>query len=170
MLDLYNADKIILNIDESWVGESDFRRMKWGPRRSTNSMRERVIAPRVTLIMAHDSNGELFMSLSQSNTDNLFFQLFLKHLVELLDVKRPSWRATHVFLLDGAGYHTQDETLEQIVRLKIPVIFSGPYSYDAAAAELAFGYLKSQDVNQMGLSTGKKVRSSFIILFSYSRS
>jgi hypothetical protein len=73
MLALYQEDKVIVNLDESWLGESDFRRMKWGPRKGTNSMRERVVAPRVTLIMAHDSNGELFMSLSQSNTDAPFF-------------------------------------------------------------------------------------------------
>jgi hypothetical protein len=170
MLDLYQADKIVVNCDESWVGESDFRRMKWGPRHGTNSVRERVIAPRVTLIMAHDSNGELFMSFSQSNTDGPFFQLFLKHLVELFDAQRPSWRETHVILLDGANYHNQDDTLDQIVRLKIPVIFSGPYSYDAAACELAFGYLKSQDINQRGLSTGKKVRWTSFLMFSFSPS
>ena len=40
--------------------------------------------------------------------------------------------------------------------LRIPVIFTGPYSYDGAAAELLFAYFKNSDINVEGLPTGKK--------------
>ena len=35
---LDNSKKIILNIDESWLDRMDYRRMKWRPYGSTNSV------------------------------------------------------------------------------------------------------------------------------------
>jgi hypothetical protein len=43
-----------------------------------------------------------------------------------------------VFLLDGASYHISEEVQQQLSNLKIPVIFTGPYSYDACPIELYF--------------------------------
>jgi len=40
--------------------------------------------------------------------------------------------------------------------LRIPIIFSGPHSYDAAPCELFFSYFKSVDLNPERLSLGKK--------------
>ena len=37
-LELLQAGKTILNIDETWLGMSDFRRRKWQPARTTNSV------------------------------------------------------------------------------------------------------------------------------------
>jgi hypothetical protein len=73
MLDLLQKQKRIINVDESWLGETDFRRKMWGPKDQTNSLRERTISPRVTLIIAYDNNGMVHLSFSQSNTDAHFF-------------------------------------------------------------------------------------------------
>ena len=40
--------------------------------------------------------------------------------------------------------------------LRMPVIFTGPYSYDAATVELLFAYFKNTDINVEELPTGKK--------------
>ena len=40
--------------------------------------------------------------------------------------------------------------------LKIPVIYTGPYSYDSCPAELLFNLLKATNINPEGLDTGKK--------------
>ena len=37
-LEILKSKKTILNIDETWLGMSDFRRMKWRPAGSTNSI------------------------------------------------------------------------------------------------------------------------------------
>ena len=57
-------DKTILNIDETWLGMSDFRRMKWQPPNSKNSVSALSMAPRVSMIVAVDTDGEVFFSLA----------------------------------------------------------------------------------------------------------
>ena len=37
-IELLQAGKIFINVDETWLGMSDFRRMKWQPAGSTNSV------------------------------------------------------------------------------------------------------------------------------------
>ena len=44
--------------------------------------------------------------------------------------------------MDNAKYNLKDDIKAQIQRMKMPVIHSGPYSYDAAPVERFFGYFK----------------------------
>ena len=57
--------------------------------------------------------------------------------------------------MDNASYNTDEHTLEQIQRLRMPVIFSAPYSYDAAPVERFFGYFKQGAVMPEGEASGK---------------
>ena len=59
-------------------------------------------------------------------------------------------------LMDNASYNKTDEVKEHIQRLKMPVIFSGPYSYDAAPIERFFGYFKQGRVMPEIEPAGKK--------------
>ena len=68
--------------------------------------------------------------------------LFLTELALLLDRERPLWRKDTLILMDNAKYNLKDDIKAQIQRLKMPVIHSGPYSYDAAPVERYFGYYK----------------------------
>ena len=68
--------------------------------------------------------------------------LFLTELASLLDRERPLWRKDTLILMDNARYNLKDDIKAQIQRLKMPVIHSGPYSYDAAPVERYFGYYK----------------------------
>jgi transposase len=52
-----------------------------------------------------------------------------------------------VILLDNAPYHTSEGTVNLLGDLNIPVIYTGPYSYDAAPIELLFAALKMDDIN-----------------------
>ena len=83
-------------------------------------------------------------------------KLFISKLAMQLDFDRPQWRTDTVFLLDGASYHISDEVQRQLSDLKIPVIFTGPYSYDVCPIELFFSQLKSTEINPEGLPTGTK--------------
>ena len=83
--------------------------------------------------------------------------VFLQHLLDLLDLERPSWREDTVLQLDGARYHTGSRVREYLRKLELQVIWSGPYSYSTAPIERLFAVLKFGEINPDGKPTGKKV-------------
>ena len=82
--------------------------------------------------------------------------LFLTHLCAKLDGENRGWRKNTLFLLDGARYHTSDDTREFLKRLKVKVVYSAPYSYTAASIERLFAAIKFGELNPHSLPTGKK--------------
>ena len=58
--------------------------------------------------------------------------------------------------MDNAPYHTSSTALAMLKKFQIPVIFTGPHSYDAAPAELLFAAFKSADVIPREVPAGKK--------------
>ena len=107
------------------------------------------------MIAAVDSFGEVYVAISQENTNNDTFRLFLTNLVKELQKDRWDFRDDTVFLLDGASYHTSKEVRSLIAKLKLSVIFTGPRSYDACPVELFFAYFKNEDLNPTNQKTGK---------------
>ena len=83
-------------------------------------------------------------------------EIFLRKLVLKLDQEDANWRANTVILADNAPYHTSESTLELMEGLKIPMLFTGPHSYDAALIELLFATFKSKDVNPSRVPQGKR--------------
>ena len=81
--------------------------------------------------------------------------MFFTYLLQRLDGERPNWRIYTVILLDGAAYHTSASMLEFYERNQVPVIFTGPHSYDASPIELFFAAFKSRDINPEHLPMGK---------------
>ena len=57
-------DKVIINIDESWLAAPDFRRMKWRIKGSTNSVPNMQMTPRISLIVGVDTLGNVYLSLT----------------------------------------------------------------------------------------------------------
>ena len=137
----------ILNFDQTWLSMSDFRRMKWRPYGTTNSIPKVSIQPRISMFIAIDTNGKTYLTLLQSNTNNRIMDIYLRQLVLKLDQEDKDWRNNTVILLDGAPYHCSEMTLELMEGLKIPTLFTGPHSYDAVPAELYFAAFKADDVN-----------------------
>ena len=72
---------------------------------------------------------------------------FLIHLIEKLDLERPSWRDDTIILLDGARYHTGSNIREYLRKLELEIIWSAPYSFSTAPIELLFGALKFGELN-----------------------
>ena len=103
-----------------------------------------------------DTEGDIYVSLTQVNTETSIMKMYLTHLSMQLDRDRPDWRDDTVFLLDGANYHINDEIIGHLSQLKMQVIFTGPRSYDASPCELLFAHLKAVDLNPKELPTGKK--------------
>jgi uncharacterized protein YcbK (DUF882 family) len=106
---------------------SDFRRRKWQVKGSTNSVPAFSMAPRVSMIVATDSLGNIYFSLLQSNNDQFTFGIFIQRLVKKLDEDRPNWRRETIVLMDGAAYHTADSIYDLLQKLRLPIMVLGPY-------------------------------------------
>lgn len=108
------------------------------------------------MIAALDTDGRVWFSLAHATTDSDVIMLFWRRLTYQLDIEGPGWREDTVFLWDNATYHTSAETQGVLRQLGLRVIFSGPYSYDAAPIETLFSQLKLRELNPERLPTGKK--------------
>ena len=146
----------IINIDESWLGMEDFRKMKWRDPGSSNSVSKKTLAPRISLLLAMDNYGESYISVSQSNTNTGTILLFLRDLVRQLNEKSRNWRKNTVIYWDGAAYHQSATTLKLLKDLQLPMLISGPHSYDAAPCELWFSLFKRVNINPRRVKTGKR--------------
>ena len=81
---------------------------------------------------------------------------FLSRLATVLSTEDREWRRNTVWLLDGARYHTSADTRKVLKQIGVNFVISAPYSYDAAAVELLFGYYKQVQTNQDNEKTGKR--------------
>lgn len=110
VLRLLSEGKRLINIDETWLTETDFRRRKWRKRGTTNSLPVKAMNQRVSLIAAVDTDGEIILSLTQVNTDSDVLSMFLVHLARKLTKADPRWKENCFCILDGAAYHRSAET------------------------------------------------------------
>jgi hypothetical protein len=146
----------IINIDESWLGMEDFRRMKWQPPLNSNFVGKKLWQPRISLLLALDNYGESYVAVSQSNTNSNTILLFIRGLVKQLNESSRHWRRNTFIYWDGAGYHQSATTLKLLRDLQVPIMVSGPHSYEAAPCELWFSLFKRVNINPRKLKTGKR--------------
>ena len=149
------STRVILNFDESWIDHMDCRYRKWGLIGSPNSISKKQVHPRVTMIMAIDTLGNLYSSYTQVNTDSLVISMYLRELVKQLDKDRPKWRDNTVVLLDNAKWHTAGLVLDTMSELRVPVMFLPPHAYKVAPIEMLFAAIKAKDLNPAHHKTGK---------------
>ena len=69
MLPIYSQRRHVVNVDETWLPETDYRRFGWKLRGDPASLHEKVMGHRVNLIAAISSEGHVWMALTQCNTD-----------------------------------------------------------------------------------------------------
>lgn len=156
MLGLLSKGKQVINIDETWIDSTSYTRRHWQPVSGLPSFNERNVSPRISMIAALTSSGSVFLSLIQANSNHEVMAVFFTHLVRKLDSQHPAWRDESVVLLDNASYHCHAEFKQHLAFLRVPVIFSGPYSYSTAPCEMWFAHFKKGHLNTQGLGTGKK--------------
>ena len=53
-------NKIFLNVDESWIGQSDFRRTMWHEKGKSGSLPKKALNPRISLTVGVDTEGAVF--------------------------------------------------------------------------------------------------------------
>ena len=78
MLEFLFQGKRIINVDESWVAETQFNRRMWCPTKAPCTITDKAINPRLALIAALDTDGRVYFSLNHSNTDSDVILLFLR--------------------------------------------------------------------------------------------
>ena len=125
-------------------------------RNDTNSIPKRNVAPRISVIAAIDTNGTVYFTLTQINTDENVFALFLKRLFDKLSTEDRSWKENTVLLFDSASYHSADMVRNFICKSKVKAVLSAPYAYDGAPIEMFFHLLKRTNLNPNKLPTGKR--------------
>ena len=64
MFKLLEKGKRIINVDESWINETNFTRKMWVPSNSTASITSQIVAPRLALIAALDTEGHVYFALT----------------------------------------------------------------------------------------------------------
>ena len=114
------------------------------------------------MIAALDTGGRVYAALTQVNTNSEVMISFLSRLSAVLSAEDREWRRNTVWLLDGARYHTSADTRKILKQIGVNFVISAPYSYDAAAVELFFGYYKRVQTNPDLEKTGKR----YVIAFS----
>ena len=83
-------------------------------------------------------------------------RIFFSALIQKLDAEDHYWYYNTVIMIDNTAYHTCKATLKVFEELGVPVLFTGPHSYNACPAELFFAAFKSADINPRHMPTGKK--------------
>ena len=156
ILPLLEARRRIINVDESWLNGTRFIRRMWVPSNGAGTFTDKQVAPRISLISALDTDGNIWFSLTQTNTDADVMTTFLRYLSRQLDLEFPGWQEDSYILLDNATWHSNTVMKERLARMSLPIIFSGPYSYSTAPIEMVFAALKLGDLNPERLPTGKK--------------
>jgi len=156
MIPLLEDGARIINVDESWLNSTRFLRRIWAPAEASATFTDKQVLPRISLILALDTNGKMWAALTQVNTDTNVMTLFLQYLKRQLDREDAAWKEKTYILLDNAKWHTNPEMKQRLARMELPIIFSAPYCYTTAPAESAFSALKLGELNPEHLPTGKK--------------
>ena len=85
ILPMLESGRRIINVDESWLNNTRHLRKTWVPSDAPSTFREKQVVPRVSLILALDTDGRIWFSLTQVNTDTDVMTLFLRYLARQLD-------------------------------------------------------------------------------------
>ena len=99
---LLDSGRRIINVDETWLNETNFTRKTRCSPQATGSYRIKGISPSLSMIAALDTDDRVFFSLSHAATDQDTFMLFLQHLIVQLDKDSPGWQYNSIILMDNA--------------------------------------------------------------------
>ena len=146
----------VLNLDQTWINDMNFTRRKWRYRGQAETCADSRVTPRVSLQMAICTDGKVYCSMYQANTDAKVFCLFISKLMAVLAREDRHFRDTTILMIDGAKYQACPESVEHMKRCGFKVCISAPYSMKSSPIEYAFAFLKSTHLNPDGLKTGKR--------------
>ena len=59
-----------------------------------------------------DNWGEIYLSACQANTDSDIMKLFFSELITHLELTQKDFRSTHLWIIDGCGYHLSSSMMK----------------------------------------------------------
>jgi hypothetical protein len=69
MMSLFKEKRRIINVDETWLSETNFSRRKWCAAGSSNSIYKSEISHRIAMLTSLDTEGNVYFSLCHANTN-----------------------------------------------------------------------------------------------------
>ena len=67
-LELMQTDARLFTIDESWINDLSWNQRQWHTRGTRNSVSKKKVSPRLSLLVAIDSHGSMYMYMPEGNT------------------------------------------------------------------------------------------------------
>jgi len=147
MLNKLAAGYRIINLDESTISCSNFRRYSWRRQNDTAYINKKAINPRITLVAAVDNIGNKYASFFIGNSNSKTTCRVVEKLVAILDEEDPNWREHSLLMLDGARYHKTAQVKHLLKQYHVPTLYVSPYSPHLCPIELFFSQLKRGDLN-----------------------
>ena len=80
MLPLLESQQRIINIDETWLDETRWCRRHWAHKDSPSTIVKKAVNPRLSVIAALDTDGNVWCCLNHSNTDSDVMTAFIQYL------------------------------------------------------------------------------------------
>ena len=114
MLPIYETSQRVINIDESWLNEADFRGRRWKGRGMLNTASDKVFSQKINIIAAIASDGNMWMSLTTCSTNSEIMMLFMTRLASELTKQSKDWRGNTVFLLDGVSQSDTSSVMSSV--------------------------------------------------------
>ena len=96
---------------------------------------------------AVSNKGDLAFTINRGKNNTDTFMWFMMKLCKHLNSQDMHWRNHAIIAIDNALYHCNAERLEYFKRLKMPIMFLGPYHFKLAPVELYFSYIKGFDLH-----------------------
>ena len=89
---LLRQGKQIINIDKTWLPIFDLSRRSCSKRGYFNTIPSKYLSHRVNMLVAIDTDGQLYLGLTQQNTDTEVMLMFMSYLVHVLSNENKNWR------------------------------------------------------------------------------
>lgn len=104
---------------------------------------------KVSIIGSVSNKGDFYYTINLGTNNSERFWYYLLKLCNRLNLQDRNWRLKTVIVLDNAPYHRSRWMMENYTRLKLPIMFLGPYQFSMAPMELVFSYIKQHDLNYL---------------------
>lgn len=103
--------------------------------------------PTMGIIAVISNDGTIYYSFTKGTTNEVVIMIFLKMLIQRLDAEDSNWRSKTVLVMDNASYHKSRMLISWFREMRLPVLFSSPYSFTVLPIERLFAMLKNRDFN-----------------------
>ena len=80
MFKLLKMGKRVIYIDETWINETSFIRKTWSKKKGEGNVMLNSVSPRISMIAAIDTDGQVWYTLYHANTDSNMITMFLHYL------------------------------------------------------------------------------------------